>query len=645
MLFCLLEIRAMFKKHEDIVRDYYIRYISEGDSAKFSEVCKKYPALDAEYHQLITSLMNAMKDLSVAEEDQNSYDLNAFRLDWFRLQAYTSVAKPMVSIRSVPEFVTLMDAAVSHSYYVDGYEKYLDRISDMSFLLYAIAFPMACDHFVVCTNEFCPEERSPIRHRSVLSAERCLEDMAKQTAYHLEELCRELIKFEQQVLPVNAANMLKQVATKTKKKQKDKTRIKEFITPGTESFRKSRENITRVDRSVTSVTELLAAFTHFDSIRVANATLCPIEYLRNVIEDTFSGSFAALAFHDPDSGFIARPSELLRSISAFTGTLKTIDHFATADIGGLLFHSVLQHTQEIDSKGQKTVTGLYLSWLTDVLLNRIINGGICYSPSHKMFVSHRSVSLKAEDYTDVAELESLAEIIGPSGMRVICSKIVEKVCAEVTELKALSRRTPTLLTVIEEFLSHPPNDSYILHKYETASVTGIESPIDSVLYSALKPKKDSSNEDQQIWPLYMVMIAVSLPDFLNRDTFVYENVLGGFLNNAHCLAKAINQLASVFFSSGGDKACLDKLVEFISIASECVLSLECRKTENENEPAKQYEPLYILLDIIVQESHFLKRDTIERFISHTIIRDAYRQRNGDEARKRRKKVDARSHDY
>lgn len=39
---------------------------------------------------------------------------------------------------------------------------------------------------------------------------------------------------------------------------------------------------------------------------------------------------------------------------------------------------------------------------TDVLLNKIISGGICYTPSHKMFVSHRSVSLKAEDYTGVA---------------------------------------------------------------------------------------------------------------------------------------------------------------------------------------------------------------------------------------------------
>lgn len=31
--------------------------------------------------------------------------------------------------------------------------------------------------------------------------------------------------------------------------------------------------------------------------------------------DLFYRSFAALAFHDPDSGYIARPSELLRSVS------------------------------------------------------------------------------------------------------------------------------------------------------------------------------------------------------------------------------------------------------------------------------------------------------------------------------------------
>lgn len=39
--------------------------------------------------------------------------------------------------------------------------------------------------------------------------------------------------------------MLKQEAAKAKKKQKDKGRIKEFIIPGTESYRKNRENLTR----------------------------------------------------------------------------------------------------------------------------------------------------------------------------------------------------------------------------------------------------------------------------------------------------------------------------------------------------------------------------------------------------------------
>lgn len=52
-----------------------------------------------------------------------------------------------------------MDAAVSHSYYIDGYEKYLDGVSDLSFLLYVLhyytyKFIICYWHFIISLSLF-----------------------------------------------------------------------------------------------------------------------------------------------------------------------------------------------------------------------------------------------------------------------------------------------------------------------------------------------------------------------------------------------------------------------------------------------------------------------------------------------------------
>ena len=80
----------------------------------------------------------------------------------------------------------------------------------------------------------------------------------------------------------------------------------------------------------------------------------------------------------------------------------------------------------------------------------------------------------------------------------------------------------------------------------------------------------------------------------------------GHCNNIHCLAKAINQIAAALFTihKGSIE---DHLKEFLALASSSLLKIgqETDKTTTRNR-----ESVYLLLDMIVQESPFLTMDLL-----------------------------------
>ena len=71
---------------------------------------------------------------------------------------------------------------------------------------------------------------------------------------------------------------------------------------------------------------------------------------------------------------------------------------------------------------------------TNTLLKRVAAGGICYSKSRKCFVSRVTLPFKAEEFTDIKELQALAEVIGPYGIRFMGEKLMEQVSGQVRVL-------------------------------------------------------------------------------------------------------------------------------------------------------------------------------------------------------------------
>jgi len=96
-------------------------------------------------------------------------------------------------------------------------------------------------------------------------------------------------------------------------------------------------------------------------------------------------------------------------------------------------------------------------------------------------------------------------------------------------------------------------------------------------------------------------------------------LFSGHCNNIHCLAKAINQIAAALFTihKGSIE---DRLKEFLALASSSLLKIgqETDKTTTRNR-----ESVYLLLDMIVQESPFLTMDLLESCFPYVLLRNAY----------------------
>ena len=157
-----------------------------------------------------------------------------------------------------------------------------------------------------------------------------------------------------------------------------------------------------------------------------------------------------------------------------------------------------------------------------------------------------------------------------------------------------------------------------------ASACGLPCRVDPVLVMALKnaSKADVGEEEYQVACLLMVFIAVSLPKLARSEASYYKPALEGHANNIHCLAQAINGIASALFTLSNKGDIEERLKEFLALSSASLLRLG-QEGQTDKEAVKNRESVYLLLDMIVQESPLLTMDLLESCFPYALLRNAY----------------------
>nr|NVI74240.1 HEM-protein [Cucujiformia] len=303
----------------------------------------------------------------------------------------------------------------------------------------------------------CPEESHHIRERSLSVVNMFLDEMAKEAKNIITAICDAQCKMSDKLLPKNCAQLIAAQLQK-KKKDKNKKSIIEIEKPGKESYRKTRENLTTMDKLHMALTELCYSINYFSNINVWEYTFAPREYLHQHLETRFSKALVGMVMYNQDTNEIAKPSELLVSVRAYMNVLQTVENYVHIDITRVFNNCLLQQTQPLDSHGDKTIAAIYTQWYSEILLRRVSGGNIIFSMNQRSFVSltvEGSIPFNPEEYSDVNELRALAELIGPYGMKQVNETLMWHIASQVVELKKLAETNKEVLLALRTNFDKP----------------------------------------------------------------------------------------------------------------------------------------------------------------------------------------------
>uniref|UniRef100_A0A4W6BZ87 Nck-associated protein 1 n=1 Tax=Lates calcarifer TaxID=8187 RepID=A0A4W6BZ87_LATCA len=717
LIFYMEELRAHVRKYGPVMQRYYVQYLSGFDAVVLNELVQNLSVCPEDESIIMSSFVNTMTSLSVKQvEDGEVFDFRGMRLDWFRLQAYTSVSKASLGIADHKELGKMMNTIIFHTKMVDSLVEMLVETSDLSIFCFysrafekmfqqclelpsqsrhSICFPLLCTHFMSCTHELCPEEvythpytHTFIRHhigdRSLSLCNMFLDEMAKQARNLITDICTEQCTLSDQLLPKHCAKTISQAVNKKSKKATGKKGEPEREKPGVESMRKNRLLVTNLDKLHTALSELCFSINYVPNLVVWEHTFTPREYLTSHLEIRFTKSIVGMTMYNQATQEIAKPSELLTSVRAYMTVLQSIENYVTIDITRVFNNVLLQQTQHLDSHGEPTITSLYTNWYLETLLRQVSNGHIAYFPAMKAFVNlptENELTFNAEEYSDISEMRSLSELLGPYGMKFLSESLMWHISSQVAELKklvvenmevltqmrtsfdkpdhmaalfkkltsvdsvlkrmtiigvilsfrslaqealrdVLSCHIPFLVSSVEDFKDHIPRETDMkvaMNVYELSSAAGLPCEIDPALVVAL-----SSQKSENISPEEEYKIACLLMVFVAVSLpTLASNVMSQYSPaiEGHC--NNIHCLAKAINQIAAALFTIhkgsieDRLKEFLALASSSLLKIG---QETDKMTTRNRESVYLLLDM---ESPFLTMDLLESCFPYVLLRNAY----------------------
>ncbi|XP_068171059.1 nck-associated protein 1-like isoform X2 [Antennarius striatus] len=477
LLFYMEKLRGLMKKHIHVVQRYHVQYLAQFDALVLNDTIQNMYVCPEEESVLMSSFVSTLSALSVKQvENKEEFDFRALRLDWLRLQAYTSVNKANLPIKDYTDLPKVMNLIQFHTRMMDSMEELLHETSEVSILgfysrvfekmfyqsseemtmkQYLMAFPAVCSHFSQCGHPLCPEELDVMEKKSLRLCVTFLEQIAKLTSSVVLDICAEQCNLNEQLKPKHCAETISAAHHRKQKKSVAKKGEIQKEKPGAESLRKDRTIVTNVDKMHLILTELCSCYSLCSDLSIFNHIVVPTEFLISHLEIRLSEVIVRMANYNQTTQEIARPSDLLAGLRAYTASLHSLSSYINVDVTRLVKNVLLQQTQPLDSHGGQTVTTLYTNWFLESLLRQASNALIIHCPTMQCFVNQTTDSepgFRAEEFSDVSELQALAEIIGSYGLKFVSDNLMWHVTSQVTELKKLVvENTDTLVQMKNNF--------------------------------------------------------------------------------------------------------------------------------------------------------------------------------------------------
>ncbi|NWY07564.1 NCKPL protein, partial [Nothoprocta ornata] len=510
LLLLLERLRALARRGAPLLRRYHAAFLARFDALVLSDVLQvagggrgrgggthgchpdrrrrpqNLSVCPEEESVILSAFVRSLSALSLKEvDDKESLDFAPLRLDWFRLQAYTSVAKAALPLSSNPDVGRVMNLIVFHTKLLDSLEDLLAETSDLSdlcfyprsvekmfaatmeepsMLRYSIAFPLLCSHFSHCLHPMCPEEYPQLKATALGLCDKFLEEIARQASACIMDACAEQHNLSEQLLPKHCASTVSKARNKKTTKQMSKNREPERDKPGTESQRKDRTLTTNMDKLHLTLSELSLSLNHVPNFTVFEHTVTPAEYLSSHLETRFTKAIVAMAAYNQATQEVARPSEVLVGLGAYMTFIYSLGHLVGLDTGRLIRGVLLQQTQPRDAAGEQTLTTIYTNWWAP----RGARGARASPRGEEGVESNGWERGAVEVGWDLHGMRALAELIGPYGMKFLSDNLMWHVGSQVGELKKLVRENMDTLVQLRAGATKPEQMAALVPRLSSA---------------------------------------------------------------------------------------------------------------------------------------------------------------------------------
>ncbi|KAM9409201.1 LOW QUALITY PROTEIN: nck-associated protein 1-like [Pholidichthys leucotaenia] len=706
LLFYVEKLRGLVRKYGSVIQRYHVQYLAQFDALVLNDTIQNMYVCPEEESVYLSSFVSMLTALSVKQVDnKEEFDFRGLRLDWLRLQAYT-VNKPIFR-EEYPDLAKVLNLIQFHTRMVDSWRN-AKETSDLSILCFAprvfekmfsqsneemamkrylMAFPSVCSHFSHCGHPFCPEEVKVLEKRTLRLCVTFLEQLAKQTSGVVLEICAEQRNLSDQLLPKHCAETISAARHRKQKKSMPKKGEVQKEKPGAESLRKDRTVMTNVDKLHLMLTELCSAYGLCSDFIVFDHIVIPTEFLLSHLEIRLSEIIVRMANYNQTTQEIARPSDLLEGVRAYTTSLHSLSSYINIDVTRLVKNVLLQQTQPLDSHGGQTITTLYTNWFLESLLRQASNSLIVHCPTMYCFVNQTTdsePSFQAEEF--ISELQALAELMGPYGLKFLSENLMWHITSQVSELKkmvmenmdvlvqiknnfdkpeemanlkkrltggenvlkrmtiigvilsfrsmameclkdVLQKHCPFLMGPIQslrDFISPEANIKVTLSVFELASAAGLTCDIDPALVAAVaNMQTDNTSIDEEHKLSRLLLVYIAVSlPTLTLDPNSFYSRQHGGHNNNIHCLAKAINQLAAAMFTVQNKNIEQQLKEFLLLASSTLLQLGQNVERVEN---KNRESIYLLLHMIVEESPFLSQDMLESCFPYVLLRNAYRE--------------------
>ncbi|RCN35023.1 hypothetical protein ANCCAN_19121 [Ancylostoma caninum] len=674
LLYYMLELRQLVTKYSDVIQRYYLKYVNGYDAIMTRELVANLNDLNEDDAAILSDFASSISSIN------SDTDLRALRLDWFRFQARTSMARSPFLLTKNRKLAIIMNTNVFHLKMIDLQDEMLKETSDLSVYWY---------EFWCCSLRFhCCE--------SLALCNSILDDVCQSITDVVGALCEYELRLAEQTSPSTiAAQIVSQMLRSKGGKNAAAAAQKDPTPAGEESYRVDRQTLTYPDKLQTTLIELCAGVSQYRQLFVSDHFFAPREYLSQHIEHKFVDLILAMAVDPASPSTPRRPSDLLMIIQAYMTVLQNIDACVPLDITRLFNNVLLQQTQPLDSRNKETMTYIYTKWYLEVVLRRASAGHMLWSEHlQAMISSGEGIEFAPEQYTDPRELRCLAQIIGPYGVKYLAERLTWHVASQIGELNkivlanrdvlhtartnfdcnermkevmqvlahepkekkgstsspadAILQRTSiigqifsfrdALHTALEQVLLHrlPFLTSSFANLYnsmddngksalgELGAAMGMQGPIDIALSNAVRAQSLQINPDEhyQMSCLLLVAIAISLPKLATVESATYKPSLRASLNNTHCIPLAVNTMAGALFHHHGRGDIHLRMKEFLALASSSVLRA-AQEMDGRQDTTNNQSALYIMLEQLVNKCRWLSMDVLEACFPYNLVRTAY----------------------